>query len=188
MTCDDKALFKEAMDDVKPLKDPTNVVFLQHKPPRPQNRPMDDDGEDNFLIAGFVDSLPLECPLVYKRDGIQQGVLDKLRSGGYRIEASLNLTRTPVEACRRQLFAFVARMQREQLRTLLIIHGKGRHDSSHANIIRSFLARWLTQFEAVQAYCAALPKHGGSGACYVVLKKSPIASNANRERFARRGR
>ncbi len=91
-----------------------------------------------------------------------------------------------METCRQNLFVFIRRMQLEQLRTLLIIHGKGRHENSHANIVRSLVARWLTQFAQVQAYCAARPAHGGIGACYVVLKKSAAASSENRERFARR--
>jgi len=186
MTCDDKDLFKEAMEDVKPLKDLSNVVFLQHKPSCRGRRPDVIDAEENFLATGYVDAIPLDIPLTYKQDGIQQGVLDKLREGRYSIEASLNLTRTPVEICRQNLFAFIRRMQQEHLRTLLIIHGKGRDNNSHANIVRSMVARWLTQFEQVQAYCTARPVHGGTGACYVVLKKSAAASNENRERFARR--
>ncbi len=186
MTGDDNDLFKEAMEDVKPLKDLSNVVFLQHKPPCRDRRQEPDDAAENFLVTGYIDALPLDVPLSYKQDGIQQGVLDKLSEGRYAIEASLNLTRTPVETCRQHLFAFIRRMQSEQLRTLLIIHGKGRHDNSHANIVRSLVARWLTQFEQVQAYCAARPAHGGTGACYVVLKKSAAASSENRERFARR--
>jgi len=188
MTCNDKDLFKEAMEDVKPLKDLSNVLFLQRKLSNPLARPLDVDAEDNFLISGYVDAIPLDTPLVYRRDGIQQGVVDKLRTGRYQIDASLNLTRMPVETCRQNLFAFIRCMQREQLRTLLIIHGKGRQDTSHANIVRSFVARWLTQFEQVQAYCAALPIHGGVGACYVALKKSAEASVENRERYARRSR
>ncbi|WP_213989702.1 DNA endonuclease SmrA [Sodalis sp. dw_96] len=186
MTCDDKDLFKEAMEDVKPLKDWSNVVFLQHKPPCNGRRPEVDEVEDNFLVTGYVDAIPIDIPLSYKQDGIQQGVLDKLSEGRYSIEASLNLTRMPVETCRQNLFAFIRRMQFEQRRTLLIIHGKGRHDNSHANIVRSLVARWLAQFEQVQAYCTARPAHGGIGACYVVLKKSAAASSENRERFARR--
>ncbi|MGK3585357.1 Smr/MutS family protein, partial [Escherichia coli] len=38
------------------------------------------------------------------------------------------------------------------LRNVLIIHGKGRDDKSHANIVRSYVARWLTEFDDVQAY------------------------------------
>lgn len=187
MTCNDKELFKEAMDDVKPLKEPARVVFLRHKPAAAHPWP-DEDVAENFLITALHEVIPLDYPLSYKRDGIQQGVLDKLGAGHYAIEASLNLTRSPVETCRRELFDFILRMRRQGARTLLIIHGKGRNNHSHANIVRSFVSRWLAQFDQVQAFCCAQAYHGGTGACYVALKKSDIARGENRERFARRGR
>ncbi|NDL62344.1 DNA endonuclease SmrA [Acerihabitans arboris] len=188
MTWNDKELFKKAMDDVKPLKDPAKAVFLQHKSARTFRRTEDIAVADNFLITALHDAIPLDLPLCYKRDGIQQGVLDKLRGGRYPIEATLNLTRAPVETCRRDLFAFMQRLSRESVRTVLIIHGKGRNNDSHANIVRSFVARWLAQFDQVQAFCSAQTFHGGGGACYVALKKSAIARDENRERLARRGR
>lgn len=188
MTCNDKDLFKEAMDDVKPLKDPARVVYLQQNSQRILRRPAEDTKPDNFLVTALHEVLPLDLPLYYKRNGIQQGVLDKLRGGRYPIEATLNLTRAPVETCRRDLFAFMLRLSAEGARTLLIIHGKGRNNDSHANIVRSFVARWLEQFDQVQAFCHAQAFHGGAGACYVALKKSAIARSENRERFARRGR
>ena len=78
--------------------------------------------------------------------------------------------------------------QQDSLRNVLIIHGKAKEDGSHANIIRSYLARWLTEFEDVQAFSAALPHHGGSGACYVSLRKSAAAKQENWERHAKRSR
>lgn len=189
MTCNDDNLFKEAMGDVKPLKDTSTVVYLHSKPTYKPPR-ADDDGADveNFLIDALQDVIPLDVPLSYKRDGIQQGVLDKLRRGRYDIEATLNLTRAPVDVCRFNLFVFMRRIQHDGARTVLVIHGKGRGNDSHANVVRSFVARWLTQFDQVQAFCSALPPHGGGGACYVALKKTDIARRENRERFAKRHR
>jgi hypothetical protein len=81
---------------------------------------------DNFLTTGYLDILPLTTPLEFKREGLQNGVLDKLRLGKYDPQASLNLLRRPVEQCRQMLFAFVVQAQKEGLRNLLIVHGKGR--------------------------------------------------------------
>lgn len=61
------------------------------------------------------------------------------------------------------MFSFIQQAMADGLRNVLIIHGKGRDDKSHANIVRSYVARWLTEFDDVQAYCTALPHHGGSG-------------------------
>ena len=118
--------------------------------------------------------MPLATPLEFKREGLQSGVLDKLR-GEIQPAGEPLLLRQPVEQCRQMLFAFMVQAQKEGLRNVLIVHGKGRDDQSHANIIRSYLARWLEELPEVQAFCAALPHHGGSGACHVALRKSAQA-------------
>lgn len=187
MDPDEKSLFLDAMEDVQPLKRRDDVHW---QPARNTRAPQHIDilQLDNFLTTGFLDIVPLDTPLAFKREGLQTGVLDKLRLGKYTQQASLTLLRLPVEQCRQQLFAFIVQAQKAGLRNLLIIHGKGKEEGSHANIIRSYLARWLTEFTEVQAFCAALPHHGGSGACYIALRKSDAAKEDNRERHAKRSR
>lgn len=188
MNLDDKNLFRDAMDDVTPLKDRASTHWLKSpatKTPRQPEKPAE---QENFLTRGYLDIIPLNTPLEFKADGIQQGVLDKLRQGKYPLDASLNLLRQPVEACRQSLFNFMQQAQKAGLRNLLIIHGKGRNDESHANIVRSYLARWLMQFDNVQTYCVAQMQHGGAGALYVGLKKTDKARLDNRERHAKRSR
>lgn len=188
MTPDEKALFLNAMDDVKPLKPSSTVVHLKSSFPNVTPHRAQEPELDNFLITGFLDLVSCDTPLEFKREGIQQGVVDKLRQGKYSLDASLNLLRQPVETCRQNLFAFMLQAQRDNLRNLLIIHGKGRYEKSHANVVRNYLFRWLQQFDSVQAFCVAQPFHGGSGACYVSLKKSAQARQDNRERHAKRSR
>ena len=173
MNLDDKSLFLDAMEDVQPLKRATDVHW---HPTRNQRAPqrIDTLQLDNFLTTGFLDIIPLSQPLEFRREGLQHGVLDKLRSGKYPQQASLNLLRQPVEECRKMVFSFIQQALADGLRNVLIIHGKGREDKSHANI--------------VQAYCTALPHHGGSGACYVALRKTAQAKQENWERHAKRSR
>ena len=188
MNLDDEDLFRDAMGDVTPLKDCANTQWLRApstKAPRP---PQASDEQENFLTRGFLDIIPMTTPLEYKKEGIQQGVLDKLRLGKYPADASLNLLRQPVETCRQALFNFMLQARKQGLRNLLIIHGKGRDDESHANIVRSYLARWLAQFDEVQSFCIAQPQHGGAGALYVSLRKTDQARIENRERHAKRSR
>ncbi|MCL6408134.1 DNA endonuclease SmrA [Dickeya dadantii] len=188
MNPDEKTLFLDAMDDVKPLKPSTTVVHLKPVSAKTVLPHIDETEPDNFLITGFLDLFSCEIPLEFRREGIQQGVVDKLRQGKYPLDASLNLLRQPVEVCRQNLFAFMLQAQKDNLRNLLIIHGKSRHEKSHANVVRNYLFRWLQQFDAVQAFCTAQPFHGGAGACYVSLKKSDQARQDNRERHAKRSR
>ena len=45
--------------------------------------------------------------------------MDKLRSGKYSREASLNLLRQPAERCRQMLYAFIRQAGRDGLRNLI---------------------------------------------------------------------
>jgi len=187
MKPDDKSLFLDAMQDVQPLKRCTDIHWQPARNTRDKKQ-IDIDQLDNFLTTGYLDVVPLAEPLAFQREGVQHGVMDKLRAGKYPREASLSLLRLPVEQCRQQLYTFIRRAERDGLRNLIVVHGKGREAESHANIVRSYLARWLTEFDAVQAFCAAQPHHGGSGACYVALRKSSDARLETRERHAKRSR
>ena len=188
MNLDDEDLFRDAMGDVTPLKDCANTQWLRAPSTKAPRASQLSDEEENFLTRGFLDIIPLTTPLEYKKEGIQQGVLDKMRQGKYPLDASLNLLRQPVETCRQSLFSFMRQARKQGFRNLLIIHGKGREDESHANIVRSYLARWLPQFEEVQSFCIAQPQHGGGGALYVGLRKTEQARLDNRERHAKHSR
>ena len=145
MNLDDKSLFLDAMEDVQPLKRATDVHW---HPTRNQRAPqrIDTLQLDNFLTTGFLDIIPLSQPLEFRREGLQHGVLDKLRSGKYPQQASLNLLRQPVEECRKMVFSFIQQALADGLRNVLIIHGKGREDKSHANIVRSYVARVTSHY------------------------------------------
>lgn len=188
MNFDDEDLFRNAMGDVTPLKHSADTLWLKSPLTHGMRQPEHEAEQENFLTRGFLDIVPLDTLPEYKADGIQQGVLDKLRKGGYRLDASLNLLRQPVEACRQALFEFMQQAHRDGLRNLLIIHGKGRDNESHANIVRSYLARWLREFDEVQTYCVAQPQHGGTGALYVGLRKTAKARQDNWERHAKHSR
>jgi len=187
MSSGDKSLFLEEMGDVTPLKQSDTRHWLKPQKALTPQKP-DLTQLDNFLTTDFLEIVPLATPLEFKREGVQQGVLAKLRLGKYPQQASLNLLRQPVEQCRKMLFSYIQQARTEGLRNVLIIHGKGREDKSHPNIIRSFLARWLVEFDDVQAFCCALPHHGGSGACYVALRKSADAKQETWEQHAKRSR
>jgi len=139
-----------------------------------------------FLSDDFVDLVPPFDPLEYRRDGIQQGVVDRLRHGGYADQARLHLLRRPLAEGRRALPPFIHEAFAHDLRSVLIVHGRGQAIDSPANVLRSYLAKWLLQFPEVQAYVSAQPSDGGLGATWVMLRKSERAKAANRERQQKR--
>lgn len=78
MNLDDKSLFLDAMEDVQPLKRNNDVHWHPGRNSRAPQR-VDTLQLDNFLTTGYLDIVPLATPLEFKREGLQSGVLDKLR-------------------------------------------------------------------------------------------------------------
>ena len=184
--------FRTLVGDVKPLP-PRNRADpgAQRKSPSESQLAQrewaeEEKGARNFLSDDFVDLLPPFDPMEYRREGIQQGVVDKLRHGGYSVQSQLHLLRRPLSECRRMLFPFIQEAYAHDLRSVMIIHGRGREIDSPANVLRSYLAKWLGQFEEVQAYVSAQPPEGGLGATWVMLRKSDRAKANNRERQQKR--
>ncbi|MDI5932931.1 DNA endonuclease SmrA [Halomonas kalidii] len=185
--------FRALMGDVRPLARARNRADPGHAARGPSEAQLarresaaaEPQGRD-FLSDDFVDLLPPFDPLEYRRDGIQQGVVDRLRHGGYAAQAQLHLLRRPLEECRRALPPFIREARDHDLRSVLIIHGRGREIDSAPNVLRSYLAKWLAQFEEVQAYVSAGQADGGLGATWVMLRKSERARSANRERQQKR--
>ncbi|WP_287124867.1 DNA endonuclease SmrA [Chromohalobacter sp.] len=187
-------LFREALgEDVQPLTKGRDKADVTRGPARPSEAQLARraqaqaaDEENNFLSDEFVDLVGPADPVEYRRDGIQIGVVDRLRHGGYAPEASLHLQKKPIPECRRELFRFIREAREHDLRCVLIVHGRSQAIDGRANVVRSYLGKWLAQFEEVQAYVSAHKSHGGLGATYVMLRKSERARARNRERQQKR--
>lgn len=185
--------FRRQMGDVRPLAKGRDRADVSRSPSGPNDAQMarrdaaQQAGEEgNFLSDDFVELVGAHDPLEYRRDGIQLGVVERLRHGGYPAEAHLHLQRWPLAACRRELFGFIRDANAQGLRSLMVVHGRGREDDSPANVRRSYLAKWLGQFEEVQAFASAPASQGGLGATLVMLRKSEQARANNRERQQKR--
>ena len=121
----------------------------------------------------------------YKRPGIQDGVYRKLRLGKYEIEARLDLHRRTIEEARREVYRFVRDAMEADIRSVLIMPGKGDRNMKDPAVLKSYLVFWLEEMDDVQAYHTAQPHHGGTGAFYVLLKKSDRKKQLAREQFSK---
>ncbi|WP_110665325.1 DNA endonuclease SmrA [Salinicola halophilus] len=191
----DHQAFRQALgNDVRPLKKGRDRAAVDAGPRTPSESQLArkasaqrvDEDERDFLSDEFVDLLGAHDPIEYRRDGIQIGVLERLRHGGYAAEARLHIMRMPVIECRRSVFGFLREAYAHDLRSVLIVHGRSREDDGKANVVRSYLYKWLLQFEEVQAFSSAPPQQGGLGATLVMLRKSERARARNRERQQKR--
>ena len=183
----DEELFAEEMLGVKPLARESRIRLAKEKlsDDQQQGRRRAAEGQEeqtNPLVDDGV--LPLDAwyVLEFKRPGIQNGVYRKLRLGHYQIDARLDLHRMTTKQARHEVFSFISEAGRLGLRTLLIVHGKGQSKLGEAStaVLKGYVNRWLRELDAVQAFHSAQPPHGGTGAIYVLLRKSAEKKRENR--------
>jgi DNA-nicking Smr family endonuclease len=141
------------------------------------------DMDQNQLPTAFVDYVHPEAVLSFKRDGIQNGVFRRLQQGAYEIEAMLDLHGLTIEQARGEVFRFIRDCIRHDVRSALISHGKGRNNKDGLPLLKSFLARWLPMFSEIMAFHSAQKWHGGTGAVYLLLRKSEKAKEETREKL-----
>lgn len=189
---DDK-LFLEEMSDVVPLKREPRAGMrggagqdrdssLEARRRAAVAQPAADR---NILAEEGIEALDPWFVLEFKRPGVQNGVFRKLKQGRYEQEARLDLHRMSVRRARTELFEFIDESHKLGLRSVLLIHGKGQSkpERERSSLLKGCADHWLRQLEVVQAFHSAQPRHGGTGAVYVLLRKSEEQKRENRERF-----
>lgn len=162
--------FLKAVKDVKPLAH--NKVRLT--PSRQQTSRIKETWEESLPLNlnESDDLVPVnaEAFMLYKQASVSHKTLRKLRKGQYNVEAVLDLHGMTVEEARIAVDHFLRECLHENIRVVLIIHGKGHH--SEMPILKNKLNHWLRQIETVLAFCSAASVHGSRGALYVLIKRT----------------
>ena len=186
----DDEFFQEEMLGVTPLKrDARERLLRKVNEGDGETRRLAAEGEPegplNSLVDEGVEPLDAWYVLAFKRPGIQHGVYKKLRQGRYEIDARLDLHRLSVKQARMDVHSFIQDAMQYGLRTVLILHGKGQRKTEQEKtaVLKGYVQHWLQELEEVQAFHSAQPVHGGTGAVYVLLRKSLQKKRENRERF-----
>ncbi len=185
---DEDKLFAEAMADVaridkgraQALK-PAQVVTAAQLQRREAALGLNSDLMDaNFLTLGEVEAVDPQAILEWKQVGVQNAVFDRLKRGGYPHQAQLDLHRKTVKEARQMVFNFLRLAQAKDWRNLLISPGKGEFSKTPGRL-KSYLNHWLCHHPEVIAFCSAARHHGGVGAVYVMVRKSPASREITRE-------
>ncbi len=166
----EKNEFREAIAGAKPLKQD------RHPPTRPPPPLLNQRAADDAaIIAGdYYDSIPMgdleTGEEIVFRNHLPEKLWRKLRRGQFRLEATLDLHGLTVEQAYQTCRQFLQQQQRDDLRCVRVIHGKGYHSTQGARL-KNAVAHWLPQWSVVLACCPAREADGGSGAVYVLLRK-----------------
>ncbi len=178
--------FKSAIGQVKKLKPQNKINLKKNKQDSKSIQTRRDaateevHSEVNHLSGDHVEMVKPYDTLSYKKDGLQDGVYKKFRLGKYQLDARLDLHNKTVEQARKDVYRFIDDAKRYDLRTLIIVHGKGEQESTPA-LLKSWVNTWLPEFDDILAFHSAMQMHGGTGAVYVMLRKSERKKQETRE-------
>ncbi len=176
-------------DDVERLDLDSNVLIQTGKLDKDTvlRRQMDAQKESESLDPLQEQPVQMVDPMAilnFQRAGVQHGVMRNLRLGKYKLDAHLDLHKKTVEQARQEVYQFVQDCMAHDVRFALLTHGKGL-DREQPALLKSCVAHWLPQMDAVLAFHSAQKRHGGYGSTYVLLKKSDKLKRDVRERYGR---
>jgi DNA-nicking Smr family endonuclease len=125
--------------------------------------------------------LPPEDPAVldsgaelsFRRAGVREEVLRRLRRGGFAVAAEADLHGLGRHAAHAALREFIAESVAQGAGCVRVIHGKGRGSGPRGPVLKHVVNHWLRRMEDVVAFATARPVDGGTGAVYVLLATTP---------------
>ena len=168
------ALFREAVGVVRSVDNDRVEDNRRPTAPLVRNSDQDDRSVMESLLEDLSESDLLETGehLSYTQPGVQRSVLRKLKSGRYSIQSEIDLHGLTVNEARLELSDFLKAAQERRHLCIRVIHGKGRKIANKSPRLKPAVNQWLQRNKRVLAFCSARINDGGTGAVYVLLKRT----------------
>jgi DNA-nicking Smr family endonuclease len=173
-TPEDSELFRKAVGEVKPLVHDRHVSAPRRPPARARFARQDRFAVLQESLHGDAGN-PLVAAgdeLVFRRPGVQDSVLRKLRRGQYRVEGEIDLHGLTVAEAKQALREFLADALALGARCVRVVHGKGLRSGHRGPVLKNAANVVLRRTGAVVAFVSARQVDGGTGAVYVLLNKT----------------
>lgn len=167
---DDSDLFRRTMERL-------GVSESRRPPARAPTRPA--DARPVRPLASRTGGIPAPVAMdrtgpdeavLFVRAGIPSARIKQLRRGRLAVEESMDLHGMRGAEAGPALERFFDECREAGLRTVLLIHGKGRGSEVRGGVLKPLAVQWLKRHPDILAFCEAQPHDGGSGALYVLLK------------------
>jgi DNA-nicking Smr family endonuclease len=181
------ALFAAAMRGVKPLRVRAERAVPEAaagpgRRPRVRPRRAPTAPAAPASDAPWLPALPTvggEETFSFRRHGVQEGVVRRLRRGAIPSEGEIDLHGLTGAQAAAALAGFLVRAAGRGLRCVRVVHGKGLRSGTRGPVLKSTTFAVLREHPAVNAFVSARREDGGTGATYVLLSsaaasKSPI--------------
>lgn len=174
-TKSDWELWERVKKTAKPLLRgqavPENFEALFEEPTKPPNRPL-----KNTQSKSAIRPVPSQEPAIQFNQSpdlpkLDQPTAKKIAKGRLPIEDRIDLHGLTQNEAYARLLRFIESRQRNGVRTVLVITGKG---SRGEGVLRQAVPRWLAENDfrkMVIGHHESHQNHGGTGAIYVRLRK-----------------
>jgi DNA-nicking Smr family endonuclease len=167
-------LFSRAVGKITPLQKTGHA----HPPKaRPEPIPVQQQRDEQAVLKESISDefdvgtlLETDEALSFRRPGIGQDVLRKLRKGEWSVQAHLDLHGLRKDEAREAMGAFIREATLHGLRCVRVVHGKGLGSPGKTPVLKGRVQSWLIQKNEVMAFVQARPADGGAGALLVLLK------------------
>jgi DNA-nicking Smr family endonuclease len=166
--------FRHAVGPVTPLPHRPRVELAPRPAPAvPHQRQRDEQAalasslSDEFDPSSLLDT---DESLGFHRPGVGGDVPARLRRGQWSIQRQLDLHGHTRDTARDALVAFLQQAERDGLRCVRVVHGKGNGSPGREPVLKSKVRRWLVQRPEVIAFALAGAADGGHGALLVLLR------------------
>ena len=171
---DEIELFRRSVSDAHPL----STSFVAPTSPQVPTRARFARGDEQAVLqesleADFDD---LETSsgdsLRFCRPGVGRKTMRKLSRGNFSIQAEIDLHGMTAVDARIELKSFIEHAVETGLSGVRIIHGKGLGSGLSGPVLKRKVNAWLRHWDPVLAFVSARAVDGGTGAVYVLLRKS----------------
>ena len=172
----EQELFGKAMNGVTPL-----AVKGRDVPQKTPSLPTTAGGSSPAVVMQEILDGRIEFALHHTREyiegnvkGVDPNIVARLKAGALSPEAHIDLHGLNADQAREALTSFMKNAYQRNMRTVLVITGRGRNSPEGFAVLRNLISEWLTHEpfkRVVLAFCSARQTDGGLGALYVLLRK-----------------
>lgn len=171
---DEGDLFRRTFRDAKPLK---LDVVEPVRPRRPARAHFSRRDERQVL----TDSLQADIEVTetdagdglrYQHPSVNHKTMRRLARGGFSVQAETDLHGLTVAEAKTLLQNFIDDCMNRGYTCIRIVHGKGLRSGGGGPVLKRKVDLWLRRWDGILAFVSARQVDGGTGAVYVLLKKS----------------
>lgn len=174
----DEEYFLKEMEGVKRIQNKNRIPKTKSpKIPQPTSEDEDVINTLNMIVDGNIEfkiSDSAEYIEGYNVKDYDPNVLKKLKKGEIAYQSYIDLHGKTKDEAKLAVKNFIENSHKNGIRCVLIIHGKGMHSKDYIPVLKESLKSWLSSKSTgrhILAFCSAIPRDGGTGALYVLLRK-----------------